>query len=113
MKTPVRRQASTGAGEQLHLIEPPPFCPTTPKSSTLAADALKKLLRGDSITHQDFIRTRGSWRLAEFIRALRHDHGWPVQTVNIAAPTKHNPSRTIARYELPRWVLEQLESCNG
>ena len=35
MKTPERRQASSGVGEQLHLIESRPFSPVWPKRSSL------------------------------------------------------------------------------
>lgn len=40
MKTPERRQASSGVGEQLHLIEPPPFSPTYPPRSSLPGRAV-------------------------------------------------------------------------
>ena len=39
MRAPERRQASTGAGEQLTLIDPPPFCPTLSQAWKPAATA--------------------------------------------------------------------------
>ena len=108
MKTPDRRQAMSGAGEQLHLIPPPQFCPTWPKRASLAGRALSTLLKGQAITHPEFEIATGSWRLAEPIRALCHDHGWPVETVEIRAPTAENPNRKIARYVLPDSVRQQI-----
>lgn len=109
MKIPDRRQASTGiVGEQLALIDPPPFSPIWPKRSTLAGEALDKLLQGEAITHPDFEALTGSWRLSEPIRALRHDFGWPVETIDIPAPTEDRPERFIALYALPQWVIEEF-----
>lgn len=114
MKTPDRRQADSGVvGDQLNLIDPPPFSPTFPKPSTLAGEALKLLLSGRQITHPDFQSITKSWRLSEPIRALRHDYGWPVETIEIPAPTSDRPERIIARYTLPEWVLHELGASNG
>jgi hypothetical protein len=108
MKTPDSRQAMSGVGEQLHLIEPPPFSPTRPARATLAARALECLLRGETLTHPEFEKRTRSWRLAEPIRALRHEHGWPVEALEIHCPTEEHPNRTIARYYLPSWVIEAV-----
>lgn len=109
MKTPKRRQAISGVvGEQLALIDPPPFCPKYPKRSTLAGEALKLLLSGRTLTHPEFEDITNSWRLSEPIRALRHDYGWPVDTIEIPAPTAERPDRFIAKYKLPHWVIEEV-----
>ena len=109
MKTPERRQASSGVvGEQLHLIDPPPFSPTYPKRSTLAGEALSLLLSGRTLTHPEFEGITLSWRLSEPIRALRHDYGWPVETIEIPAPTDDRPDRVIANYVMPQWVLQEV-----
>ena len=113
MKTPERRQASSGAvGEQLYLIDPPPFSPIWPTATSLAGRALSMLLRGP-ITHPVFEGVTQSWRLSEPIRALRHDYGWPVETIEIPAPTSERPSRFIAEYFLPQWVIQELGGING
>lgn len=114
MKTPERLAAdSRVVGEQLTFLDPPPFCPTFPKASTLTGEALALLLSGRAITHPEFEDLTRSWRLSEPIRALRHDHGWPVTTIEIPAPTKERPNRVIAKYVLPRWVLEQVGGMHG
>ena len=114
MKTPVRRQASSGVvGEQLNLIDPPPFSPKYPKRSSLAGEALSVLLKGRTLTHPEFEGMTGSWRLSEPVRALRHDYGWPVETIEIPAPTADRPDRIIARYVMPQWVLEEVGDAHG
>jgi hypothetical protein len=113
MKTPGRRQATSGVGEQLNLIEPPPFSPRWPKRSSLSGRALSELLRGHHLKHLDFIGTTGSWRLAEPIRKLRHDYGWPVETLEIPSPTAENPGRIIGEYLLPTWVLDSVDATHG
>src|SRR5215472_298050 len=108
MKTPGRDQAEPGVGEQLDLIPRPPFSPKYPTRSTLQAIALATMLRGEPWTHPQFETATGSWRLAEPIRALRHELGWPVRTIRIPAPTADRPNRSIARYVLPGWVLDAV-----
>jgi hypothetical protein len=108
MKTPDRRQACSGALEQLNLIDPPPFSPKWPKRSSLPHVALTALLSGKEWTHPDFEEVTGSWRLAEPIRKLRHHFGWPVLTIEIPSPTTDHPDRVIARYALPRWVIDEM-----
>ena len=109
MKTPERRQASSGVvGEQLNLIDPPPFSPIWPSPSSLPGKALALLLAGRTLTHPEFEDVTGSWRLSEPVRALRHDYGWPIEAIEIASPTGDRPDRIIARYVLPDWVLEEV-----
>lgn len=113
MKTPERRQASSGVGEQLYLIEPPPFSPIWSKRSSLPGRALAALLRGERLRHPRFEVMTGSWRLAEPVRKLRHQFGWPVQTIEIEAPTAENPTRVIGEYVLPQWVIDRVGPVNG
>jgi hypothetical protein len=94
--------------EQGELFEPPPFSPTYPPRSSLAGEALFLLLAGRTLTHPEFESITGSWRLSEPVRALRHDYGWPVQTIEIPAPTEERPDRTIAKYMMPAWVLREV-----
>ena len=108
MKTPERRQASSGVvGEQLTLIDPPLFSPLWPKRATHAARALEMLIAGREITHPDFqIQTR-SWRLGAYVEVLRK-LGWPVVTMEIPSPTPDCPARFIARYVLPEYVIAEI-----
>lgn len=100
-------------GRQGYLFEPPPFSPKYPKRSTLAGEALSRLLKGDTLTHPEFEEATCSWRLSEPIRALRHKYGWPVETIEIPAPTPDRPDRYIARYTLPPWVIEAVGGAHG
>jgi hypothetical protein len=113
MKTPDRRQANSGVGEQLDLIEAPAFSPRWPPRASLSGRALSELLRGQRIKHPDFMRTTGSWRLAEPIRKLRRSYGWPVETIEIQSPTPENPARVIGEYLLPQWVIESVGDSRG
>jgi len=112
MKTPERRQASTGAGEQLTLIDPPPFCPTLPKPGSLPHRALHMLASGKMIDHQDFEIFTESWRLAAAIFTLRA-LGWPVETVEISSPTEHCPHRVIALYKLDAHYAADVSPAMG
>jgi hypothetical protein len=110
MIAPERRQASTGAGEQLTLIDPPAFCPTLPKPGSLPYHALKVLSSGKMIDHRDFENLTESWRLAAAIFTLRA-LGWPVETIEIPSPTDHCPHRVIALYKLEaRYSAEVVPS---
>lgn len=93
---------------QNELFESPSFSPRYPPSSSLAGEALQVLLQGRTLTHPEFEAMTASWRLSEPIRALRHDYGWPVVTLEIPAPTPDRPDRTIARYLLPGWVCRKV-----
>jgi hypothetical protein len=100
MKTPEGRQAQSGVvGEQLTLIDPPPFSPIWPKRGSLPERALHMLLDGKRIDHADFIKHACGWRLAAAIHDLR-ELGWPVQTIEVPRPTKHAPRRVIGLYVL-------------
>lgn len=106
MKTPERRQASSGAGEQLTFIDPPPFCPTYPKQGSLPWRALNTLLACKHIDHGEFIASTDSWRLAAAIHQLRKQ-GWPVETIDIQRPSRTCPTRVIARYQLSADCISQ------
>lgn len=112
MKTPERRQASSGVvGEQFCLIDPPPFSPIYPSPSSLTGKALALLLQGRSITTPDFQELTHSWRLAAYVGKLIHEYGWPVAALEV--PFSDDPSRTIARYFMPGWVLREVGVANG
>lgn len=109
MKNPERRQATSGfVGEQLNLIDPPPFSPVIPPAASLTFKALKLLLSGRKITHPEFEAITGSWRLGAYIERLRKLR-WPVITHEIFSPTRSCADRVIALYALPQWVIDELE----
>ena len=99
-KAPQHDQAHGALGEQLTFIDPPPFCPSWPKRNTLADRALRLFLDGKVFDHPDFLDGCGSWRLAAVVFQLR-TLGWPIQTIEIPAPSPEHPGRTIALYKLP------------
>jgi len=100
-------------GEQLSLIDPPPFSPTWPKRNSLADRALKLFLDGKVFDHPDFLGACGSWRLAAVVFQLR-TLGWPIDTLEIPAPTVEHPGRTIALYKLPaKCTAQALAAMTG
>ena len=110
MKTPDSHQASSGVhGEQLFLIEPPSFSPTYPNPSTLAGQALARMLKGERLTQPRFGLTH--WRLAAYINELKN-MGWPINAIDVARPEGWGIGKPIAEYWLPQWVLSAL-SDNG
>ena len=77
-KAPRVSQAHGASAEQLTLLPPPPFSPSWPKRGSLPDRALKALMDGRLIDHEDFIESASSWRLAAAIFTLR-TLGWPVE----------------------------------
>ena len=87
--------------EQTSFLPPPPFAPTWPQPGTLAATALEIFLRGEALTHPQFEAISFSWRLSAVVAVLR-ELGWPIESIDIPAPTYEHPHRQIARYWLPQ-----------
>ncbi|MGV8892351.1 MAG: hypothetical protein ACOH2K_05315 [Burkholderiaceae bacterium] len=106
MKNPDSRQASSGF-EQLSFLPAPDFNPVWPSPNTLPARCLSLLLAGQSFIHPEFEAIAGSWRLSAVIFTLR-GLGWPVESLDIPAPTAEAPSRTISRYYLPAEVIAEV-----
>lgn len=107
-EAPNNLPAAGALGEQLTLIDPPPFCPAWPKRNTLADRALKLFLDGRVFDHPDFIEGCGSWRLAAVVFQLR-TLGWPIDTIEVPSPSEEFPGRTIALYKLPaRYAAQAL-----
>jgi hypothetical protein len=75
--------------------------PIYPSAGTLGSRALALLLKGEAITHKDFQRHAGSYRLGSFICDLRAKC-WPIQdnweVVPTGDPTKR--SAKVKRYSL-------------
>ena len=112
MKKPLTAVQASGAGEQLSFLPPPPFCPAWPKRGTLADTALGLLMDGRMIDHPDFQDVTASWRLGAVVFTLRA-LGWPVETIDIPAPTEQSPDRVIALYHLPGKYTAQALAMNG
>jgi hypothetical protein len=112
-KAPHNLPAAGALGEQLTLIDPPPFCPTWPKRNTFSDRALKRFLDGCVFDHLDFLEGAGSWRLAAVVFELRAQ-GWPIETIEVPSPSEKHPGRIIALYELPaKYAAEALAHVVG
>lgn len=112
-KAPHNLPAAGALGEQLTLIDPPPFCPAWPKRNTLSDRALKLFLDGRVFDHPDFLEGAGSWRLAAVVFQLRA-LGWPIETIEVPSPSEEYPRRTIALYKLPaKYAAEALARLVG
>ena len=113
MKTPERRQASSGVvGEQLNLIDPPAFCPVFPKPTSMAGRALAMLLQTPAgVTSPDFQAVTRSWRLAAYVFELITEYGWPIDVVEI--PFSDDRTRFMARYFMPEWMRQELGANHG
>lgn len=112
-KAPHNLPAAGALGEQLSFIDPPPFCPAWPKRNSLADRALKMFLDGRVFDHPDFLEGCGSWRLAAVVFQLRA-LGWPIDTIEIPAPSEEHPGRTIALYRLPaKYAAQALATMTG
>lgn len=99
--------------EQMTLLPPPPFSPSWPKRGSLPDRALKALMDGRLIDHEDFIESASSWRLAAAIFTLR-TLGWPVETIEIPSPTEQCPRRVIALYKLDaKYTAQALAIAGG
>lgn len=91
---------------QLPLIAEPSaaqaqFSPTLPHHATRRAAILEALRRGERLTQGDTLQRGQGWRLAADIFALKHNHGWPIESLMIGQGEGRNP---IALYWLPAEV---------
>lgn len=94
--------------EQLSFLPPPPFCPQWPTPNTRDALALELFLDGQRLDAEDFHAVSGSWRLADSVFQLK-GKGWPIESLDVPAPTEACPHRTISIYFLPaRFIAEAL-----
>lgn len=85
--------------KQTSFLPDPEFCPQWPNKGTLADVALRALMDGKLIDHNDFIDQTRSWRLGAVIFTLR-TLGWPIETIEVPSPTEQSPDRVIALYRL-------------
>ena len=106
MINPDRRQAVSGF-KQTSFLPEPDFNPTYPRPRTLPARCLALMLNGQTFTHPEFEQLTGSWRLAPVIYTLK-GLGWPVESLELSAPTPECPSRTISCYYLAPEVIDAV-----
>jgi hypothetical protein len=89
--------------------------PTFPRTDTLTARALMRLVTGQQFTHRDFQNATASYRLSGYIEQLRNRHNWPIETTEETAPTKDKVGRnaTYGRYSIEPDVLKGLRLMMG
>ena len=89
--------------------------PTLPRTDTLTARALVRLVLGQKFTHRDFQNETASYRLSSNIEQLRNRHDWPIETTYETAPTKDKAGRiaTYGRYLIEPDVLIGLRLIMG
>ncbi len=95
--------------EQLSFLPPPPFSPKWPTSGTLPHCALSLFMDGKRLDHPDFYEMTQSWRLSAVVHELR-ELGWPIESVELPAPTKDRPHRFIALYHLAGKYIAQAKA---
>ncbi len=98
--------------KQTTFLPEPPFCPQWPTKNTLADIALRALMDGKMIDHNDFIDQTRSWRLGAVIFTLR-TLGWPIATIEVPSPTEQCPDRVIALYRLDAKFIAMALAQNG
>ena len=106
MENPSRRQAKPGF-EQMSFLPPLDFNPIWPTPNTLPARCLSMMLTGQTFIHPEFEAVAGSWRLSAVIFTLK-GLGWPVESLDIAAPSPEAPNRIISRYYLPDAIIQKV-----
>ena len=86
--------------------------PTFPKTDTLTARALMRLLIEQQFTHRDFQKETASYRLSSPIEQLRNRHGWPITTTEETAITNDKTGRiaTYGRYSIEALILKVLKA---
>jgi hypothetical protein len=89
--------------------------PTFPRTDTLTARALMRLVSGRQFTHRDFQNETASYRLSGYIEQLRNRHNWPIETKEETAPTNDPTGRAAiyGRYLIDNDVLRELHQLLG
>lgn len=95
-RAPHNLPAAGALGEQLTLIDPPPFCPSLPTKNSNADLALHDLLSG-AVTQLDWLASGRSWRLSAAVKELGY-LGWQPKSVLVQHAGWPKP---IAKYSLP------------
>ncbi len=86
--------------------------PTFPRTDTLTARALMRLLSGQQFTHRDFQNETASYRLSGYVEQLRNRHGWLIETKEENTPTNDPTGRaaTYGRYLIEPDILKALRT---
>ena len=106
MKNPDSSQASSGF-KQTSFLPETDFNPIYPTPNTLPARCLSMMLNAQTFTHPEFEQITGSWRLSAVIFTLK-GLGWPVESIELPAPTPECAQRAISRYYLPPKVIQAV-----
>lgn len=86
--------------------------PTFPRTNTLTARALMRLVSGQRFTHREFQNETASYRLSGYIEQLRNRHGWPIETKEETGLTSDKVPRlaTYGRYSIKPEELAALRA---
>jgi hypothetical protein len=86
--------------------------PTFPRTDSLTARALMRLVSGQKFTHRDFQNATATYRLSSNIVQLRNRHGWPIETREETSPTIDKTGRvaTYGRYSIGPEALMMLRT---
>jgi hypothetical protein len=86
--------------------------PSFPRTKTLIARSLMRLLMGKQFTHRDFQNETASYRLSSCIEILRNHYDWPVETKMETGMTSDPVPRlaTYGRYFIEPEVLKKLRA---
>ncbi len=89
--------------------------PVFPRTHTLVARALVRLLSGRQFTHLDFQRETATYRLSACIYELRNRYGWPIEKQEETAPTRDPVGRkaNYGRYYIKPEILTELRRSLG
>lgn len=96
--------------KQISFLPEPKYNPKYPPETSLAAKALRLMLRGMRLSHPHFESLTGSWRLAAHVHILKK-LGWPIQKdgVSFALRDKNNTS-CMGIYYLPEDLLFMMKN---
>lgn len=100
-----KRDCATPQGDLFGQVAAPMFR-TLPRAGTLLDELLDLFLTGEAVTQPEWLSRTGSWRLAASVQALEDSHGWQIRSLEIPAPSRRCPHRTIARYSLPQVEIQ-------
>jgi len=83
--------------------------PKAPRPGTLADEALRRLMRGERITHRDHDRESASYRLAASIYQLRKG-GWEIESRPEVGVARTGRRCRYVRYAIPPKTLRRYHA---
>ena len=82
--------------------------PSFPRTKTLIAHSLMRLIMGKQFTHPEFQNETSSYRLASRIEILRNHYDWPVETLMTSDPVPR--LATYGRYFVELGGVKRLRA---